>query len=109
CKTQCGSLRGLDHKNLVSLGELIEERGQWFFTMELVDGVSLLHYVWPHAEVPDEAAAAQSQTTAGGTQAEDSEPELPPRDDEPTLVDSKGGQAAPQPQTPLWRRLDEAR
>src|SRR3954447_369530 len=64
-KNEFRSLQDLDPKNLVRLGELIEERGQWFFTMELVDGVSLLHYVWPHAEVPSEAVAAQSETTSG--------------------------------------------
>jgi serine/threonine protein kinase len=37
--------RGTHHRNLVSLGELIEEDGNLFFTMELVDGVDWLSYV----------------------------------------------------------------
>ncbi|HEY5950965.1 MAG TPA: AAA family ATPase [Kofleriaceae bacterium] len=37
--------RDLHHPNLVRLGELFEDDGQWFFTMELVRGVDLLAYV----------------------------------------------------------------
>jgi len=44
-KTEFRALQDLHHPNLVRLGELIEEDGQWFFTMELVDGVDLLSYV----------------------------------------------------------------
>jgi serine/threonine protein kinase len=36
---------GAHHPNLVSLGELIEEEGNLFFTMELVAGVDWLSYV----------------------------------------------------------------
>jgi hypothetical protein len=46
--------RDLHHPNLVRLGELFEERGEWFFTMELIRGVELLAYV------RDEPAAAPS-------------------------------------------------
>jgi tRNA A-37 threonylcarbamoyl transferase component Bud32 len=38
-------LQGVEHPNLVSLGELIEHRGRWFFTMELIEGVDLLRHV----------------------------------------------------------------
>src|SRR5262249_48715368 len=40
-------LHDLAHPNLVSLGELFEERGRWFFSMELVDGVDFLRHVRP--------------------------------------------------------------
>src|SRR5215471_10285045 len=46
-KNEFRALSDLHHVNLVSLGELIEERGQWFFTMELVDGLDLLSHVRP--------------------------------------------------------------
>ena len=46
-KNEFRSLQDLQHPNLASLGELFEEAGQWFFTMELVRGVSFLKYVRP--------------------------------------------------------------
>jgi hypothetical protein len=44
-----GGLRDLRHPNLVALHELTQEEGQWFFTMELVDGVDVLSWVRPSA------------------------------------------------------------
>ena len=44
-KREFRSLQNVQHANLVTLGELIEERGTWFFTMELIRGVPLLDYV----------------------------------------------------------------
>ncbi len=44
-KNEFRALQGLEHPNLVSLGELIEDRGKWFFTMELVEGTDLLAHV----------------------------------------------------------------
>ncbi len=44
-KNEFRSLQDIHHPNLASLGELFEEDGQWFFTMEFVDGIDLLSYV----------------------------------------------------------------
>lgn len=46
-KREFRELQDIHHPNLVRLGELIEERGQWFVTMELVDGVTFLEHVRP--------------------------------------------------------------
>jgi serine/threonine protein kinase len=44
-KTEFRALQGIHHRNLVTLGELFEEGGHWFFTMELIPGDDFLAYV----------------------------------------------------------------
>jgi tetratricopeptide (TPR) repeat protein len=49
-KTEFRALQEIQHPNLVSLGELIEADGHWFFTMELIEGVPLLEHVTPRRD-----------------------------------------------------------
>jgi hypothetical protein len=46
-KHEFRALAELSHPNLVQLLELVEENGQWFFTMELVEGHDFLKWVRP--------------------------------------------------------------
>ncbi len=46
-KNEFRALQDVQHPGLVTLGELFEEDGQWFYTMELIDGVDFLAYVRP--------------------------------------------------------------
>jgi len=48
-KNEFRALQDLQHPNLVTLGELIQEEGRWFFTMELVEGVDFVTWVRPNA------------------------------------------------------------
>jgi eukaryotic-like serine/threonine-protein kinase len=58
-KHEFRSLQDLHHPNLVSLGELVEEAGRCYFTMELVRGCNFLQYVRPHAP-PSVGASGQA-------------------------------------------------
>lgn len=44
-KREFRTFAGLGHPNLVSLYELIADRGRWCFTMELVEGRNFLNYI----------------------------------------------------------------
>src|SRR5262245_46329173 len=44
-KREFRALADVEHPNLVRLGELHEEAGTWFFTMELVPGVDFVEWV----------------------------------------------------------------
>jgi hypothetical protein len=47
-KREFRALQDLTHPNLVHLGELFHERGRWFFSMELIEGVDFVAWVRPH-------------------------------------------------------------
>ena len=44
-KTEFRARADLEHRNLVRLGELFEDDGHWFFTMELVEGWTFVEWV----------------------------------------------------------------
>ena len=52
-KNEFRLIQSLDHPNLVSLGELIEAEGRWFFTMELIGGTDFYSWVRPPRHEPD--------------------------------------------------------
>jgi serine/threonine protein kinase len=54
-KNEFRALQDIHHPNLVSLGELQESRGRWFFTMELIEGVDFLRWVRPLQPPPVES------------------------------------------------------
>src|SRR4051812_44070853 len=63
-KQEFRALADVVHPNLVALHEMGVADGEWFFTMELVRGVSFLERVWGGAAT---TADADTLTAMGGT------------------------------------------
>jgi len=53
-KSEFRALQGLAHPNLVGMGELLSANGQWFFTMEMVDGCDFAAYIRPSRRAPSQ-------------------------------------------------------
>ncbi|MCC7535819.1 MAG: protein kinase [Deltaproteobacteria bacterium] len=70
-------LSDLRHPNVVTMGELVEHQGRWFFTMELVAGVSLLDYVRPRESKHDGSGAQTLDAPRTLQEWPDSEEALP--------------------------------
>ena len=68
-KNEFRALQDLGHPNLVSLAELIEAEGLWFFTMELVAGIDLLAHVRPGGSLDEGRLRAALRGLAHGVQA----------------------------------------
>jgi hypothetical protein len=68
-KDEFRSLQDIEHPNLVSLGELFEEDGQLFFTMELVQGTPFVEYVRKGATVEPPGARLSARPPPGAESA----------------------------------------
>lgn len=135
-KNEFRALADITHPNLVSLGELFEEEGRWFFTMEMVDGEHFLDYVAHPGDPGDPSisvrSAALEESLSPTRETSVSEPRPVRRPEQPTrvegdastanaptTVDPPGGEAeavtqrpsyiAPRPSKPLGSGVNEKR
>ena len=76
-KNEFRALQDLQHANLVSLGELIEDAGHWFFTMELVEGVDFIDWVRPQPGGIDSRAADLDESALTAVDHHDTRPNGP--------------------------------
>ena len=63
-KKEFRSLADVLHENLVGLHELFSDDDEWFFTMDLVDGVPFTEWVRRDAQIGFEATAMAADTPA---------------------------------------------
>jgi len=66
-KNEFRSLQDIEHPNLVSLGELFEEDGQLFFTMELVQGTPFVDYIRPASPITLDGEPSTSDSDAAAS------------------------------------------
>ena len=68
-KTEFRALEDVHHPNLVRFGELLEDRGQWWLTMELVEGAPFLDHVRPGGRLDERRLRAALPQLAAGLSA----------------------------------------
>jgi serine/threonine protein kinase len=120
-KHEFRALQDIHHPNLVSLGELLEEGGQWFFTMQLIEGVELLKWLRgdeaapkkvlqlddpsrPILPVLDPSGPSDERSTQVQPLKDDDSSDLPTRDVPRSQLDSLAAASKKPPQPIADRR-----
>jgi serine/threonine protein kinase len=89
-KKEFRALQYLRHRNLVTLYELISDHGQWFFTMELIEGQDFLTHV--RGDILPGGLGSAARRAAGGSQ--------PATEPDSACASSNAGSLQPSERTP---------
>ncbi len=109
-KKEFRTLADLSHPNLLRLHELVSDETQWFFTMELVDGLDILRYLRsesPGCRPPSESARGSRDAQELTCASKSSEATLPGNPTDGDLDD--GGDATCPSSIPVdFQRITQA-
>ncbi|HYU16591.1 MAG TPA: serine/threonine-protein kinase, partial [Candidatus Acidoferrum sp.] len=109
-KREFRALADISHPNLARLYELVSSEGEWFFTMELVDGVDFITWVRGASAEAEPEAVRDTDMTA--TRPDRPGPGLAlvhRRSDSPTLPSRQASAPPPEPSRPeSYDRLRDA-
>jgi len=110
-KREFRTLADVSHPNLVALYELMSDGQHWFFTMELVKGVTFIQYVRP--ETAGELDSANDNTLPRARDINPSDSEAATELFDSSHISMESGEMAPMdeapPATAAHYKLDESR
>ena len=97
-KNEFRSLADITHTGLVRLYELFSEGNEWFFTMELVEGVDFLEFVCPESTPPADLTLDHTDAGEAGrsTQWESAAANMPAHEANPRPAPTEAD-SAPHP------------
>jgi serine/threonine protein kinase len=84
-KREFRALQELNHPHIIELGELLEQEGEWFFTMELIAGSEFLPYVRPNDDTGNHRFALPEEELPHAVTSAS----LPPANDAPLKPGSR--------------------